>query len=106
MQLHWGWAALALLVVTAALIGFTQPGQQLLLTVLGRSEPVREGDSVSPANGRMGPTLYRWVDTRGVVNITDQPPVGRRYTIVHIDPNQNIVPMLPAHADSSASTAH
>lgn len=40
-----------------------------------------------------GPTLYRWIDAAGVVNVTDTLPKGRRYTIVRIDPNRNIVPM-------------
>ena len=39
-------------------------------------------------------TLYRWIDARGVLNITtEHPPAGRSFTIVQIDPNRNIVPM-------------
>ena len=45
------------------------------------------------------PTLYRWVDANGVVNITDHAPKGRRFTIVHIDPEQNIVPAATAEHD-------
>ena len=49
-----------------------------------------------------GPTLYRWIDAAGVVNLTDTPPKGRRYRIVRIDPDRNIVPM--AHPVEPAST--
>jgi hypothetical protein len=49
-----------------------------------------------------GPTdFYRWVDAHGVVNVgSSRPPAGIRYTIVRIDPNQNVVP-LDAAADAS-----
>lgn len=51
------------------------------------------------------PILYRWVDAAGVVNIaTGKPPVGTRYTIVHIDPDRNIVPMRAENPGSPAST--
>ena len=51
-----------------------------------------------------GPTLYRWVDAAGVVNITtDKPPTGTRYTIVRIDPDRNIVPMRAENPGSPAS---
>ena len=48
-----------------------------------------------------GPILYRWIDAAGVVNITDTVPKGRRYTVVRIDPNRNVVPM--AHPVDPAS---
>lgn len=38
------------------------------------------------------PLLYRWHDAAGRVHLTDQPPAGRPYEIVRIDPNHNIVP--------------
>lgn len=59
-------------------------------------QPLRANDSA--------PSLYRWVDSNGVVNITDKPPVGRRYSIVHIDPNRNIVPMSGNASNDSASS--
>ena len=40
-----------------------------------------------------GPTLYRWKDAHGVTQITDQPPKGRKYTIVHIPLDRNVVPL-------------
>ena len=49
-----------------------------------------------------GPILYRWIDATGVVNVTDTVPKGRRYTVVRIDPNRNIVP-IPSGADQEQS---
>lgn len=36
------------------------------------------------------PALYRWVDERGTVHYSDQPPRGRRYTRIEHDPNPGI----------------
>jgi len=38
------------------------------------------------------PTLYRWHDAQGRVQVTDQPPADRPYEAVRIDPNRNVVP--------------
>jgi hypothetical protein len=91
MQLHWGWAVFAALVLGAALAWWTQSGDESH----AGSIDARHADAALHAHSHAGdgPTLYRWVDAGGVVNITDKPPAGRRYTIVHIDPNRNIVPM-------------
>ena len=100
MQLHWGWAVLGALAVGAALVWWTQNAGESREVVAHSADADRNAQS----RGGSGPTLYRWVDSGGVVNITtDKPPAGRHYTIVHIDPNQNIVPMS---VDASASTAH
>ena len=88
MQLHWGWAVLAALVLGAGLAWWTQPGNE---------KTHRNSSGLAPHDARShdtaGPTLYRWVDANGVVNITDHPPRGHHYTIVRIDPNRNIVPL-------------
>ena len=41
------------------------------------------------------PRLYRWRDARGVLQLTDKPPRGRKYTVVDMDAaaNVNVVPM-------------
>ena len=97
MQLHWGWAALAALTLGVGLAWWSQPADE--------HAHRHESESAQHArsHGEAGPALYRWIDANGVVNITDHPPHGRPYTIVRIDPNQNIVPM-PGSA-SSTSTA-
>jgi hypothetical protein len=40
-----------------------------------------------------GPQLYKWRDARGVLQITDKPPVGRKYQVVSIRQDQNVIPM-------------
>jgi hypothetical protein len=40
-----------------------------------------------------GPQLYKWRDARGVLQITDKPPVGRKYETVSIRQDQNVIPM-------------
>ena len=91
MQWHWGWAVLGAVLLGAGLVWWFKPGN-----------PVRTSDAgprlmhaVRGATGiGSGPTVYRWADGHGVVNFTtDKPPAGRAYTIVHIDPDQNVVPM-------------
>lgn len=32
------------------------------------------------------PVLYRWVDANGVVQLTDQPPKGRKYKKIDMNP--------------------
>jgi Domain of unknown function (DUF4124) len=37
------------------------------------------------------PALYRWHDENGVTQITQTPPKGRKYTVVSIREDQNII---------------
>lgn len=102
MQLHWAWAVIAALALGTGLAWWTQPARKAPDgdVVLGRH------DAVHPqhAHATSEPRLYRWIDANGVVNITtDHPPPGRHFSIVHIDPNQNIVPM--SHGDNAAKVA-
>ena len=92
MQLHWGWAALGALALGAGLVWWMQPADDSSATP---DNPDRhDAGHRTRSQADAGPTLYRWVDAKGVVNITtDHPPAGRKFTIVHIDPNRNIVPM-------------
>lgn len=41
-----------------------------------------------PAN----PTLYKWKDAQGHWNVTDQPPQGRPFEAVQINPDTNVLP--------------
>jgi len=104
MQLHWGWAVLGALALGAGLIWWMQPGGE------SRSPPDSPGRHDSGRETRSKtdavPTIYRWVDARGVVNISNEhPPAGRKFTIVHVNPNQNIVPMSGNGSASKADTA-
>ena len=94
MQLHWAWAAIAAIALGTGLAWWFQPtsGDEHQRKSRMRATDAR-GSGRHPHGGSEGPTLYRWVDDDGVVNITDRPPHGRSYTIVRIDPNRNIVHM-------------
>lgn len=37
------------------------------------------------------PKLYRWKDDKGVTQITQAPPKGRKYSVVSIRDDQNII---------------
>ena len=92
MQFHWGWAALAALALCVGLIWWTQPA--VVARLLPAPAPAHRVHDRAKPHSDAGPTLYRWVDANGVVNITTSlPPAGRRFTIVRIDPNQNVVPL-------------
>lgn len=48
------------------------------------------------------PLLYKWQDDQGHWNISDQPPEGRKYEAVRVDPNTNVLPSgVPPEKDSS-----
>ena len=51
--------------------------------------------------------LYRWKDGNGVTQITDQPPQGRKYTVVDMDKqeNVNVIPMSETLYPASSATA-
>lgn len=92
MRLHWGWAVPGALLLGGALVWWNQPEHRDATSAAGSrlSESLRR----ATAHTESGPTLYRWVDAHGVVNVsTEKPPAGARFTIVHIDPDQNVVPM-------------
>jgi hypothetical protein len=36
--------------------------------------------------------LYKWKDAKGQWNVTDQPPVGRPYEAIRVNPNTNVLP--------------
>ncbi len=83
---HWALAVLAALAIGAGLIWWHDG----VLPGLPSHKP--DNNAQRATREQATPTLYRWVDAHGVVNITDRPPKSRRYTIVKIDPEQNIVP--------------
>ncbi len=42
-------------------------------------------------NADITPKLYRWRDANGVTQITQTPPKGRKYKVVNIRDDQNIM---------------
>ena len=45
------------------------------------------------------PKLYRWRDAKGVLQITDQAPKGRKYETVKLREDVNVIPMSPPAAE-------
>ena len=52
-----------------------------------------------------GPTLYRWMDANGVLNITDKPPKGRHYTVMRRDLNRVSLPHFGTSDEASDKAA-
>ena len=47
------------------------------------------------------PLLYKWKDDQGRWNVTDQPPAGRLYEVVRVDPDTNVLPAgVPPEQDN------
>jgi len=78
-----GWL-LALLALAAAAWWYYAP--QSLPAALRQAAPA------SPNARSATPTLYKWRDARGRLNVTDEPPKDRAYEAVQYDPNTNVVP--------------
>jgi hypothetical protein len=59
-------------------------------------EPERlpqEWRRANPNSREYMPTLYRWKDDAGVVQVTDRPPPGRPYETVAVHPDTNVAPL-------------
>jgi len=78
-----GWT-LALLALAAAAWWYYAP--QSLPT------PLRHAAPVSPNARSTTPTLYKWRDAQGRLNVTDAPPKDRPYEAVQYNPDTNAVP--------------
>jgi len=48
---------------------------------------------VEAARAAAEPKLYRWRDANGVLQLTDQPPKGRKYEVVKMQEDVNVIPM-------------
>lgn len=53
---------------------------------------LRQAAPASPNARSATPTLYKWRDAQGRLNVTDEPPKDRAYEAVQYDPNTNVVP--------------
>ena len=45
------------------------------------------------------PKLYRWRDGNGVLQLTDHPPAGRKYEVVAMREEVNVIPMSEPAAE-------
>ena len=62
---------------------------------LARVEREREAAAAAEA---ARPVLYRWRDANGVLQVTEQPPKGRKYRRIDREPNEGI----EVHGDRDA----
>jgi hypothetical protein len=87
---HWFVALLALAAVAWWTLG--HPGYETREQRLARIEA--EQQAVEAAK----PRLYRWRDAKGVLQLTDTPPKGRKYQVVDLEAqeNVNVIPMSEA----------
>ena len=51
------------------------------------------------------PKLYRWRDAHGVLQLTDQPPKGRKYERVDMREDVNVIPMVPPSSTSAPASS-
>ncbi len=50
-------------------------------------------ESAQAAQEAAKPKLYRWRDANGVLQLTDKPPAGRKYELVELREDVNVIPM-------------
>lgn len=79
-----GRALLLLALIAAALWAWWTYAPESVPTVVREQLPVP-----APAPE---PMLYKWKDDQGRWNVTDQPPAGRPYEAVRVDPDTNVLP--------------
>ena len=87
---HWFIALLAVAAVVWWTLG--HPGYE---TAVQREARVQaETEAVEAAK----PKLYRWRDAQGRLQLTDQPPRGRKYETVDLEAQEdiNVIPMSEA----------
>ena len=80
MQVRGGWIVLGLAAV-AALAWWAareSPEQE-------RARKERAERAAAQATAAARPTLYRWRNAEGVLQITEQPPKGRKYERIDMD---------------------
>ena len=93
MEIRFGWAVVAGLVLGGA-VGWWQLGHPGWETMDQKVANAEKAEAAANKNKHAAePTLYRWHDANGVLQLTDKPPTGRKYEKVKIREDQNIIPM-------------
>jgi hypothetical protein len=59
---------------------------------------------VQKAEKAAEPVLYRWRNAQGVLQLTSEPPKGRKYEKVKMREDVNIIPMSPPSSVAPASS--
>ena len=95
---HW---LIALLAVGAVIWwGMGHPGYETREQRMARVEAEQQAAEAAK------PKLYRWHDAKGVLQLTDTPPKGRKYEVVDVQAfeNANVIPMSDAISPPSSSS--
>jgi hypothetical protein len=79
-QVGAGWLLLALVVVAALSWWNTRDTPEQ-----ARAKQQRAERATAEVAEDARPTLYRWRDAQGVLQLTDEPPQGRKYERIHTD---------------------
>ena len=87
---HWLFALLAVGALAWWTLG--HPGYET------REQRVARVEAEQQAVEAAKPKLYRWHDGKGVLQLTDTPPRGRKYEVVDLEAqeNVNVIPMSDA----------
>ena len=94
-------AVLAGAVILGAVVWW-QMGHPGYETPAQKRARIAEIERVSTYGG--GPQLYKWRDAKGVLQITDTPPKGRKYELVTVRQDMNVVPMGGEEPASTTAT--
>jgi hypothetical protein len=57
----------------------------------GYETPQQERERMAKQKEAARPKLYRWRDANGSLQLTNEPPSGRRYEILYMDEERNAV---------------
>jgi len=103
MEIRLAWAVVAGIALGGAVAWWElgHPGWETMDQKLARAEKAEA--AANKDRHASAPTLYRWHDADGVLQITDKPPKGRKYVKVKIRDDQNIIPMSEL---ANPSTSH
>lgn len=74
-------------IALAALVGWWTLGHP------GYETRQQHAARVEAARAAQEPRLYRWHDRHGVLQLTDKPPSGRKYEVVSMREDVNVIPM-------------
>lgn len=79
-QINAGWLVLGLAVIAALAWWSTRETPEQ-----ARAKQQRAERASAELAEDARPVLYRWRDAQGVLQLTDEPPKGRKYERIHID---------------------
>ena len=80
MQVGAGWLVLALAAIAALAWWSTRETPEQ-----ARAKQQRAARAAAELAEDARPVLYRWRDANGVLQLTDEPPTGRKYERIHKD---------------------